>query len=183
MNRLSLFEDDPYRRLRPPEGGSYRDLCACPGTPPIMLMYTPHSFNPLHCLHCNSEVAPETVGFPAALASEIADWREFYEALDVIWRRGSTGQKTWALQRLKGGSGRLHRLGRAVCARLAIYRPTYYWIFGHTGFELQPVTRCPGCSDPLQFYFEGEVGWWRCDVCAIVSDGTDEDPPLMRGDG
>lgn len=183
MNRLSLFEDDPYRRLRPPDGGSYRDLCACAGSPPIMLMCMPGSYNPLRCLHCNSEVAPETIGFPAPLAAEIAEWREYYDALDVLRRRGSPGHQNWAFQRLKGAGGRLHRLGLAVRARLENYRPTYYWIFAHTGSSLFPVTRCPSCSNLLQFYFEGQVGWWRCDACGIVADGTDEDPPLLRGDG
>jgi hypothetical protein len=181
MKSLSLFEEDPYRRLRPPDGGSYRDLCACTGSRPIILMYTPGSFNPIHCYYCNAEVAPEVIAFPAALAADIADWRELYEAFDVLWRRGSRAQRTWALRGLTG-RGRLYRLGLAVRARLANYRFTYYWVFSHSGHELRPVTRCPGCQQRLAFDFEGKIGWWRCDECGIVADGTDEDPPLMLGE-
>jgi len=77
-------EADPFWKLRPPPPTPPEELCSCARTSSVVLQSRLGS-NPLACLRCNGEVAPERVGFTAALAEELAFWRDFHDAFYTLW--------------------------------------------------------------------------------------------------
>ena len=41
--------------------------------------------NPLYCVACNGEVAPERIGFDERLAEDIACWLSLHRSLYQLW--------------------------------------------------------------------------------------------------
>lgn len=172
--RLALHSDDPYWRLRPPSPTAFRELCDCRGAPPIKLM--PHgSYNPIACMVCNHEVAPETIGFPGDLANAVATWHANYSALDHLWLRGPDKYRRWAGAQLADIESAVNYDGRALCRRLEHYRRCYYWVFGLQNNVLVEVLQCPVCAAALTPFDGYHMDWWVCEPCGIVADGSD--PP------
>jgi hypothetical protein len=172
MVRLALHADDPYRRLRPPQATPYRELCDCRSAPPVKLMPL-GSYNPVSCMVCNREVAPETIGFPEPVTDAIADWHALYSALDHLWLRGPEEYRARAAAELADVGSPANQLGLAVRARLDLYRRCYYWVFGYGPEGLEEVRQCPVCGESMAAYDGYRVEWWVCEPCGIVADASD----------
>jgi hypothetical protein len=170
--QLALYDDDPYRRLRPPAPTPYRHLCTCTGARPVKLMLL-EGYNPVSCMECNLEVAPEMLGFPKHLANEIADWRAHYAALDHLWLRGPAPYRRWAARELANIESPVNQQGLVVRARLELYRRCYYWIFGWANGRLVEVTQCPACAQPMAPYDGYHTEWWVCEPCGLVADASE----------
>ncbi len=69
---------DPYWKLKSPPPTPDDELCSCAGSPPIMLQ-AHLSPNPVSCIACNLEVAPERIGFSESLAEKLAFWQSFHD--------------------------------------------------------------------------------------------------------
>lgn len=170
--RLALHSDDPYRQLRPPLPTAFRELCDCRHSPPIKLM--PHgSYNPIACMICNKEVAPETIGFPGGLADALAIWHTNYAALEQLWLRGPDKYRRWAGAQLADIDSAVNYDGRALCRRLEYYRRCYYWIFALENNALVELRQCPVCAGALTPFDGYQIDWWVCEMCGIVVDGSD----------
>ena len=169
---LAHRDDDPFRRLRPPQPTPYRDLCDCRDRPAVKLMPS-DGFNPISCMACNREVDPETVGFPAELAEKIADWHADYRALDHLWLHGPKRYRGWARSQLQLVGSPVHQQGLELRRRLETYRPAYYWIFNWRQGTLAEVRQCPVCLAATSPHTGGKPSWWVCETCGIVADGSD----------
>lgn len=157
--------DDPYWRLRecptPPD-----EICACTDSPPFLLFQT-FGRNPIHCLVCNREVAPERAGISRGLADKLANWHSFRSAFETLWL--DSGEfEDWARDQLTDPSSPSNVRGLAVVRELNSYRSAYMlWFQDNTADDFQPLTVCPVCHIALRS--QGRVA--VCDACRIaVSD-------------
>ena len=153
---------DPYFQLQPHPPTPARDICSCPGEPPILLFRT-FGPNPLHCIDCNLEVPPDRLRFSEKLASHVASWRSFYAAFDTLWL--DSGEfESWALGHLTDPTGALVAKGRAVVAELNNFRRTYLlWFRDPYLDKYKPPSSCPICTRSLASRGRALV----CEVCAI----------------
>lgn len=152
---------DPYRRLRtfstPAE-----EMCSCPD-PAGLLLCQSFGPNPLKCLTCGGEVAPERIGISPSLAESLADWRIFQSAFDALWL-DSAEFEDWARGHLQDPASPPNVRGMKLARELSSYRPCYLSWFEDAGADdFLPYAVCPRCSGPLQ-----PEGWARvCKVCLI----------------
>jgi predicted nucleic acid-binding Zn ribbon protein len=137
--------EDTYFKLRPPTPTPQDELCSCAGNNPIKLM-SALSYNPVHCLDCNLEVPPETIGFDSALAEAIASWRGVYDALDQLWL-DSREYEAWAKAELEDISSPVNQRGLKVAAQLNAFRRCYHWLFqDQSASYYEPIRTCPSCA-------------------------------------
>jgi hypothetical protein len=156
-------EHDPYRKLRPQPPTPEEDLCSCADSPPIVLQ-AHLSPNPLSCLVCNLEVAPERVGFPETLAEEFASWQSFHNCFYLLWL--DSGEfESWAQAQLEDPGSRVNKWGLELVTELRAFHPAYYWWFQDNGAEdFEPLSRCPACQSALT----ERRGRHVCEQCSIV---------------
>lgn len=102
--------------------------------------------NPLCCVKCNGEIAPERIGFDAKLADEIAAWRSVHRSLYCLWL-DSGEYEEWAKRQLLDPAGRVNCLGRELASELNEWLRTYFWWFHDTDDD--DATHCPICGDEL----------------------------------
>ena len=160
-------QSDRYNTLRPPAPTPEDEICRCPGTPPVKLMQA-LSYNPVHCMDCNLEVLPETLGLDDKLARAIAHWARIYDAIDHLWL-DSSEYETWAAKQLSEISNTLNCEGREVQRRINDIRRCYYWYFqDQSADDYHPLDDCPSCKQPLVAYDEGIFPQRVCEVCSIV---------------
>jgi hypothetical protein len=166
---------DPYYRLKPPEPTTAEDICACVAAYPLKLMFA-LGYNPVHCMACNREVAPEVYRPDQMLSEAIAYWRELYRALYMLWL-DSADYEDWAATQLNDMSSRVNQLGLAVRESLNGLRRTYYWLFEEN------VVVCPICSRPME---KSPLGVFRqvvCERCSLVAAVSDAPASALLGGG
>jgi hypothetical protein len=157
-------QQDPYWKLRPPPATPDDELCKCVDAPPIRL--EPHgTYNPLRCIVCGLEVAPERIGFPETIADELARWRMFYDCFYLLWVFSGEFE-SWARAQLEDPTSPANVRGRDVASKLNAFRRTYYWWFQDYDESSEVPTHCPVCRDTLAELFDRRV----CDKCSIVVD-------------
>jgi uncharacterized protein with PIN domain len=154
---------DPYARLRNPGPTPPDEICACADSPPLVLQGRLEP-NPLACLRCNGEVAPESVPIPPDLVDEIAAWRDLHDALFQLWLDCGEYQD-WAAGELRDARKPAPKRGLALIAKLHAARPAYYWWFtDRPAEERPPPTACPQCRGELTAVERGMA----CSLCRIV---------------
>jgi len=119
--------------------------------------------NPLYCVACNGEVAPERIGFDAQLAEDIAFWRSVHASLYHLWL-DSGEYEEWAKQRLSDPKGQVHVRGRNLVAKLNDRITAYYWWF-HDADDGVP-DQCPICHCALSE--RGDLNFQRCETCFVL---------------
>ncbi len=172
MDATTLDFRDPYRRLRAAGPTPADERCRCADLPPLKLMQALGA-NPLHCMRCHREVAPETLPLPADLADPIADWCGVYDAIDRLWL-DSGAYEAWAASELANLESPVNRAGLALRARVDAVRRCYYWLFdGAAGTGSTHATdtprRCPACATPMTRYMGSRVPQVVCEVCSLVA--------------
>jgi hypothetical protein len=163
-----MTDADPYSKLRPPEPTPADEICHC-SPRPVKLMYA-LTYNPVHCLDCNLEVAPEALGLDEELACAIAYWRSIYGAIYALWL-DSGDYEEWAAEHLIDIGSPVNVLGREVQRKLNRVRRCYYWL--HQGKAWDDVARlrnCPSCGTAFSKYGAGIFGQLICETCSIVTD-------------
>lgn len=162
---------DPYWKLRPPGPTPDDELCACPAVEAIVLRDSLGA-NPLYCLECNGEVAPERIGFDAGIAEETARWLSVYRAMTLLWL-DSCEYESWALARLLEPRGQVNLRGLAVVRRLNDYVRAYYWWSPHNDpFVDEPRPEsCPFCERHLAK--TARHSRQKCEDCSIVVAWSD----------
>jgi len=134
-----------FSRLKAASQTPADELCRCPGSPPIMLLSTAGmGSNPIHCLRCNNEVAPETLGLDQAAVDAAADWRWTYGSVDAL-ELASGPYEAWAQAELSDPESAANRSAYATRAELERFRRCYfrYWQ------RADDADTCPICGDRL----------------------------------
>ncbi len=151
---------DAYARLRPLPRTPPDELCPHRGAPlKLMSALTP---NPMHCMICNREVPPDTLGLPAAVIDALANWRDVYDALDRLWL-DSGPYETWARAELSDIGSAANARGRSVQREIDAIRRCYYWYSrDQSADDYRPLIACPVCAEPL---LDDELGRVRQRVC------------------
>jgi predicted nucleic acid-binding Zn ribbon protein len=164
-----MSQTDRYFKLKPPEGTPADEVCHCLDAPPIKLMCA-ITYNPVYCMNCNSEVPPEELAMSEQLAQSIAQWRQVYDALDMLWL-DSGDYEDWAKSQLLDVTGQVNILGRQCQTELNKIRRCYYTLFKDTGdSESETAPNCPVCQQQLLEYDHGKFPgeWLTCEDCLLV---------------
>lgn len=149
---------DPWWRLRPPPPTPADELCACAGTPDLVLQ--PHlTANPVVCAACHLEVPPERLAPSEALAEQIAGWNHYYEAVYRLWL-DSAELEAWAAAQLSDATSPANVRAFALRDALARLRPTWLWWF----VDGVAPGACPRCAGPL----EPRFGHHGCPTCFVL---------------
>ena len=161
---------DPYFKLRPPDSTPADEICSCQGSPPIKLMCA-LSYNPIHCMNCNLEVAPESLRLAEKLTEWVAFWRACYGAIARLWLE-SREYEGWAKQQLADIASPMNMRGRELQSELSNVRRCYYWYFQDESAEdYEPISRCPVCGGQVRAYDSGIFKQVVCGACMIVAAG------------
>lgn len=157
--------NDLYWKLRPLAPTPDEEVCHCAECRSVMLCDT-LTENPLRCVECNGEIAPERIGFDELLADDIAHWRGLFRSLYLLWL-DSDEYESWARERLLDRYGRVNLYGREIVSQLSRFVRAYYWWFRDTELDasLMPTT-CPICETELE-PVEGRV-YFKCESCSIL---------------
>lgn len=131
---------DPYWKLKPLGPTPAEECCGCPE---LSAVYLAHKLvdNPLHCLTCNGDVAPERIGFDERTTESIARWHDVYRSIYSLWLY-SGSYEAWAESELLSKDSEVNRLGMVARAALAAYLPTSYLWF----WQEERPTSCPVCE-------------------------------------
>ncbi|HTU25688.1 MAG TPA: DUF2310 family Zn-ribbon-containing protein [Pirellulales bacterium] len=161
---MAAAPDDPYSKLRPAPPTPDEEICHCAQLGPIALC-DQLSDNPLRCLVCKGEVAPERLGFDQQLAEAIANWRSVYRSLYLLWL--DSGQyEAWAAEMLSDPCGQVNRTGRELVERLGAIVPAYYWWFLDVGADdYAPSDKCPICGTAVS---ASDGNPTTCEACRIA---------------
>ncbi len=161
-DRADLGDDD-YRRLRPMRATPADELCHCAGTPDLMPQE--HlSANPIACFDCAREVPPERIGYPSALAEQLARWRSFQYCVYYLWL-DSAEFEAFARAALEDPHSVLNPRSFAMVRALNDVRRTYLYWFQHIGkADFVRLTHCPNCTQRLTL----DTARWVCQPCAIT---------------
>jgi len=156
---------DPYWKLRPTPPTPDDEICRCDHCEQLVLRDSLGE-NPLYCLICNGEVAPERIGFDEPLADHIHYWRSIHRSLYLLWL-DSGEYENWAAEKLREPSGSVNVNGRDIVQRLNEFVRCYYWWFNDTGIDgYVPPERCPSCSGPLSECVDRDLQ--KCEMCSIL---------------
>lgn len=159
------FEGDPFFKLRPLSPTPFEEICRCAPLSAILLR-DGFGRNPLQCVDCQGEVAPERVGFDCRLAEDLAEWRGVFHSLYSLWL-DSGEYEQWALQRLEDPAGQVNAQGLACVSLLNHYCRAYYWWFvDNTVDDFAEPTHCPVCRKALAI--DAETNYRSCEPCSIL---------------
>jgi predicted nucleic acid-binding Zn ribbon protein len=163
-----MLDKDPYLKLRAPSPTPEDEICKCRDSEAIKLM-SALSHNPIHCIDCNLEVAPEPLALEATLVDEIARWRSVFDGIGHLWL-DSGEYEGWARGQLSVISSAVNRRGREVSETLSRVRRCYYWYFQDQSTEnFEPVKVCPACQRQFMMYPHGIFPQFICESCSIIT--------------
>lgn len=164
---------DIYEKLRQPAPTPKDEVCSCTGEPPIKLMTMRQvgSFNPIHCLDCNLEVAPESLNLDLDLVEAIASWDAEHGAIETLELQSGDYEK-WARSRLLDPESSTNVEGRDVARRLNERRRCYMWFFQpQSDDDWHARETCPVCGDALEPYEHGIFPQLLCELDRLVLVG------------
>ncbi len=165
-----MSENDPYRKLYPPSPTPTDETCSCPAQHPAKLMCA-LGYNPLHCMECNKEILPSSLGIGATLVDGIANWRAIYDAIDRLWL-DSAEYELWAEHELAEISSPVNRRGREISSAINEQHKCYYWYFQNQSVDdFEPISNCPVCEKLLDVYTGGIFRQLTCEPCGLVTVG------------
>lgn len=129
------------------------------------------SSNPIHCIDCNREVAPELLSLNVELFEDIAWWRNIYGAIYDLWLY-SDQYEAWAKQQLMDITSPVNTRGLEVQKALASVRQCYFWYFQDQSEEVfELLTHCPKCQRAFTKYNGGIFLQFLCEQCQIITVG------------
>jgi hypothetical protein len=141
---------DPYFKLKP-YPRELVETCGCTDTPAMVLTAAFAALggaNPLRCLRCNSEIAPESLALSAAHVDAIAHWNSVAGAIEWL-ELDSGAYEGWARAQLVDPKSTTNVEGLALARELNTLRPCYFSFFVAMNEDLDYLTpsRCPLCGD------------------------------------
>jgi predicted nucleic acid-binding Zn ribbon protein len=165
-----MNENNFYQMLQPPDPTPSNEICSCCPETPVKLM-SPLGYNPIHCVVCNLEVAPERLILNKDIVQSIAYWRNLYDA--IHWLELDSGAyEAWAKRELCDINSPINARGLKTQRELNKIHKCYYWYFqDESDDEYVPFAICPVCNEPLQEYPEGIFKQRFCEKCGIIGAG------------
>ena len=119
--------------------------------------------NPLHCVHCNLEVAPTRLDLTVENVDSIAHWNSLYQSIYLLWI-DSGEYESWAESILRNLNTQVNRAGRELASELSAMRRCFYW-----GFQaLSLAERCPGCQSELAEVGHSRIPQVYCLQCFLI---------------
>lgn len=154
--------EDEFRKLRSWPATLPEEQCSCKA---VETIYLAHKLgpNPLYCLACNGEVAPESLPLAEAAIEAVASWNSVFGSLYALWL-DSGEYEEWAQAQLLNPSGQVNREGLNICRNMLSPKNAYYlWFYAEP--EARPSS-CPCCKAALS-----STSWGSrlaCHACRIV---------------
>jgi hypothetical protein len=153
-------KSDPFSKLRPRPATPAEDCCSCTELRSVYLAYV-LTENPIQCLSCRGEVAPERIGFDSETAELIVSWNTIYGSIYALWL-DSGEYESWAETELLRKDSPINVRGLTARRKLSQYIPTkYLWFWNGS----RPV-QCPVCSSQLSSVDGERVACSSCEVLA-----------------
>lgn len=151
---------NPHDLLRP---DSPQEQCECDSLEQVVLVNL-LTDNPLHCIKCRKEIAPERLPLTSDDIREIAGWNSIANSLYKLWL-DSTEYEAYAKERLLDPNGSVNRRGINAARTLSHKIPTWFWFF-HDADDGIPGS-CPLCGEAL----DADVKWAsrRCTKCRLYT--------------
>lgn len=157
-----MSRSDPYSLLGPIDHNS-EDMCGCSSWP-ILILREWRRPNPLTCGRCFGEVPPDWINLPHDLVYPIAQWRDLFRSLYLLWAdRGE--YQSWAAARLSDPSGSVNLCGRELAAKISTLcvRCFYWWFLAEMERE---VSECPICKGLVAPWPGQRVRF--CNACKVI---------------
>jgi hypothetical protein len=152
-------QDDPYFKLRPRGATPPDECCSCDEVVGVYLAHT-LTVNPVHCLSCRGEVAPERIAFDVATAESIASWNGMFGSVYSLWR-DSGEYEHWAEGELIRRDSPVNKSGMVARESLSRFIPTKYLWFWN---ESRPAS-CPNCGSGFRSTEGAHLVCSSCEVC------------------
>ena len=157
---------EAYAKLKAPKATAPTELCKCTGTSPIKVVLEP-GFNPLRCVACGKEVAPESLKLSAEHAEAAAGWQAPADGIYRLWLAAGEYQ-SWAERQLTDISSPINVDGRKLADELNATRRCYYaWNIGD-----EPLGACPRCGGAVAPVASTAGPQAACDDCSIIGLGA-----------
>jgi len=154
--------------LKPPAATDPSEICKCSGDKPVKLMCA-LSYNPIHCIDCNLEVAPTRLPITSGIVRSVANWCWLYSAIDRLWL-ASGDYEEWAKAELSDIHSSVNRLGLSARSDVDSVRRCYYWLFQDQSVdEFESIEICPICSLAFTRYDEGIYPQLKCEGCSLIT--------------
>ena len=144
-----MDNEDRYASLKPPSPTLADEICACEESTPIVIKSS-LTYNPIACVDCNGEIAPDRLEMSPELIQAIVSWRYLHDALYALWL-DSREFEQWAADQLLNPNGPATTRGLQLCGQMPSARRCYFWFFQDTNApDYTPRTTCPVCSGTLE---------------------------------
>ena len=154
--------EDKYRKLRPWPETSAEERCDCKNVEGIYLAYKFCS-NPINCLECDGEIAPESLSLSETAVDAIATWNAVFGSLFTLWIESGEYEE-WAKEQLLSSTGQVNEQGLNICRNLLNPNLAYYLWF-YTEPDTRP-DRCPCCN--IEFSLTSWNNRLACHACRII---------------
>jgi len=154
--------DDAYFKLRPREPTPDDECCHCAQPSSVYLAHK-LSDNPIYCMSCGGEVAPERIGFDDSTAETLARWNDVYGSIYRLWL-DSGGYEAWAESELLSKDSEVNRMGMKAREVLASYLPTSYLWF----WQEERPTACPLCGSSNLSKSKRGGERLLCEKCSVL---------------
>lgn len=151
--------NDPYFKLKPREPTPADECCSCSQLTAVYLAHKV-SDNPIHCMTCRGEVAPERIGFDDSTTETLTRWNDVYSAIYSLWL-ASGSYEIWAESELRSKDSEVNRLGMQARVALSRYVPTSYLWF----WQEDRPTSCPVCGSTSLVGNHPPLLCEKCSIC------------------
>jgi len=158
---------EAYAKLKAPTPTPATELCACTKKPPIKLIVGP-GFNPIRCVTCDREVAPESLKLTPEQAEAVALWNGSAEGIYRLWLAAGEYQN-WAERQLVELGSPINVEGRSLADDLNPVRRCYYSVL--TGDE--PLAQCPRCGGDVAAVDGASTPQATCNDCSLIGPGAE----------
>lgn len=146
------------------------EICKCSKDKPIKLMQALGP-NPLHCVDCNLEIAPESLALNNNLIDDIVRWQGVASAMELL-ELDSGEYESWAQKQLIDITSPVNQRGMELCKELNTICKCYLWYFqNETADDFEPITHCPNCNQTLMVYTNGKFKQLICEPCKLITIG------------
>ena len=128
--------------------------------------------NPVYCLDCNGEVAPERLALSAELAEDLASWRSVHGAIEML-ELHSGPYEAWSQEQLLDAASATNAEGLALARRVNELNRCYFWFFDAQSEDgWTPREACPVCGAALEPYERGIFRQLLCerDTVAVIGE-------------
>ena len=157
---------EAYAKLKAPKPTDPAEQCKCTGKTPIKLVLEP-GFNPMRCVACGKEVAPDGLKLSVNQAESAATWQASAAGIYNLWLAAGEYQ-SWAERQMTDISSPINVDARKLAEDLNPLRRCYFaWNVGEDA-----MAQCPRCGAETAAVTSSAGPHAACEECSIIGLGA-----------